>query len=240
MSNKSEDRRLVFEEAAGIIKYKTRKQEAEKKLESTKQNILRVQDILQEIEAQLEPLRQQSELARKYIVISEELKSIEINIFINNIDKFRAKLESIKEEVNGVQELLSNKIDYTAQLESTHSDLKKESAELEFYANDKSEKLHKLDNDKQKCNGELNLINEKINNLTENLKILKTQLQEISEECQTNKNNITQSTIRLEEHNTEIRKYKDELITLTKQFEEKYKSSDDFEEVLVSKQHEMT
>ena len=68
LSNRSEDRRSIFEEAAGIMKYKVRKIEAERKLESTKQNILRIEDIILELESQLEPLRDQADKARKYLV----------------------------------------------------------------------------------------------------------------------------------------------------------------------------
>ena len=73
LSTKSEDRRNVFEEAAGIVKYKTRKEESEKKLEHTKLNLLRINDILTEIEANLVPLKEQSDKARKYLDLKQEL-----------------------------------------------------------------------------------------------------------------------------------------------------------------------
>ena len=78
LSNKSEDRRHIFEEAAGIVKYRTRKEETEKKLEQTKLNLLRINDILSEIEQNLEPLHIQSDKAKKYLNLREELKEIEI------------------------------------------------------------------------------------------------------------------------------------------------------------------
>ena len=80
LSNKSEDRRHIFEEAAGIVKYRTRKQESEKKLEQTKLNLLRINDILSEIEGQIGPLKIQSEKAKKFLSLREELKSIEVRI----------------------------------------------------------------------------------------------------------------------------------------------------------------
>ena len=85
LSNKSEDRRHIFEEAAGIVKYRTRKQESEKKLERTKLNLLRINDILTEIETNIEPLKNQAEKAKRYLDLREELKSIEIGLFIYNI-----------------------------------------------------------------------------------------------------------------------------------------------------------
>ncbi|EKC64562.1 chromosome segregation protein SMC [human gut metagenome] len=82
MSNKSDDRRHIFEEAAGIVKYRTRKVESEKKLEQTKLNLLRINDILSEIEGQLDPLKLQADKARKFLDLREELKSIEVGLFV--------------------------------------------------------------------------------------------------------------------------------------------------------------
>ncbi|MBR6505205.1 MAG: AAA family ATPase, partial [Clostridia bacterium] len=92
LSNKSEDRRHIFEEAAGIVKYRVRKVESEKKLESTKLNLLRINDIISEIETNLEPLKNQSEKAKDYLNLREELKSIEIGLFLHNIDSYKEKI----------------------------------------------------------------------------------------------------------------------------------------------------
>ena len=104
LSNKSEDRRHIFEEAAGIVKYRIRKQESEKKLEHTKLNLLRINDILSEIEGNLEPLRTQSEKAKKYLNIREELKSIEVGLFLYNIDQNKQELEKITTDENITKE----------------------------------------------------------------------------------------------------------------------------------------
>lgn len=95
LSNKSEDRRHIFEEAAGIVKYRTRKQESEKKLEQTKLNLLRINDILAEIEANIEPLKLQSDKAKQFLDLREELKSIEVGLFIYNINTYKEKLEQL-------------------------------------------------------------------------------------------------------------------------------------------------
>ena len=82
LSNKSEDRRHIFEEAAGIVKYRARREESEKKLEQTKINLIRINDILAEIESNLEPLKLQAEKAKKFLDLREELKNIEIGLFL--------------------------------------------------------------------------------------------------------------------------------------------------------------
>lgn len=95
LSNKSEDRRNIFEEAAGIVKYKARKLEAEKKLERTKLNLLRINDVLQEIEQNLEPLKVQAEKAKEFLNLREELKNIEVGLFLHNIEVYKGNLEKI-------------------------------------------------------------------------------------------------------------------------------------------------
>ena len=103
LSNKSEDRRHIFEEAAGIVKYRTRKQESEKKLEHTKLNLLRINDILTEIEGNLEPLQIQADKAKKYLNLREELKNIEIGLFVYNIEKYKQDLEKVVQDIEIMQ-----------------------------------------------------------------------------------------------------------------------------------------
>lgn len=87
LSDRSDDRREVFEEAAGVMKYRARKEEAERKLQATAKNILRLEDILRELESRLEPLRLQSEKAAEYFRLREELRELEINLFLYQYDK---------------------------------------------------------------------------------------------------------------------------------------------------------
>lgn len=99
LSNKSEERRHIFEEAAGIVKYRARKVESEKKLEQTKLNLLRINDIISEIENNIGPLKIQSEKAKKFLSLRDELKNIEVGLFLYNIDDYKNKIEEIKENL---------------------------------------------------------------------------------------------------------------------------------------------
>lgn len=99
LSNKSEERRHIFEEAAGIVKYRARKVESEKKLEQTKLNLLRINDIISEIENNNGPLKIQSEKAKKFLSLRDELKNIEVGLFLYNIDDYKKKIEEIKENL---------------------------------------------------------------------------------------------------------------------------------------------
>ncbi len=102
LSHKSEDRRKVFEEASGIVKYKTRKDEAEKKLENTAQNLLRINDIITELQNQIGPLEEQAIAAKKYLAHRDELKSVEIALFLENITKYSQKYDEYSEEYDSI------------------------------------------------------------------------------------------------------------------------------------------
>ena len=99
LSNKSDDRRAIFEEASGISKYKYRKIESEKKMERTEHNIIRIQDILQEVESQLEPLLEQAEITKKYQKYLHELKTLDVSLIVSNIDRGNKRLDNISNEI---------------------------------------------------------------------------------------------------------------------------------------------
>ncbi len=100
LSTKSEDRRQIFEEASGIMKYKVRKQEAERKIDQTRQNLVRISDIINELQLQLDPLMVQSEAAKHYLNLRDKLKVLEVNVYTENISRSREKLEEFTMEYN--------------------------------------------------------------------------------------------------------------------------------------------
>lgn len=99
LSTKSEDRRAVFEEAAGISKYRARKEEAERKLASTRANLVRIGDIVDELSGRLQPLFEQSEVAKQYLKLREELKGIELNAFLHQYDRAKARILAQSEAI---------------------------------------------------------------------------------------------------------------------------------------------
>ena len=98
VSNKSTDRREVFEEAAGISRFRYRKEEAERKLEKTEENLLRINDKIDELELQVGPLKKQSDVAKKYLVLRDELRVKEISAWMSTLDKLRAQASVIQSE----------------------------------------------------------------------------------------------------------------------------------------------
>ncbi len=107
LSNKSEDRRVLFEEAAGISKYRYKKDEAERKLSHTEDNITRLSDIISELEAQVGPLETQSKKAKKYLELKEELKIYEVNAAISTVERNKETMQKTVEDIGAVTEHLS-------------------------------------------------------------------------------------------------------------------------------------
>ena len=104
MSAKAEDRRLIFEEATGIAKFKSRKNESERKLERTRENLVRYADILSEIENQLGPLEKQAEKAKEFNLLSEELKHHELNTYIAKVEGVATAKEKVNKRIAGLDE----------------------------------------------------------------------------------------------------------------------------------------
>ena len=181
LSNKSEDRRHIFEEAAGIVKYRTRKQESEKKLERTKLNLLRINDILSEIETNLEPLKIQSEKAKKYLNLKEELKNIEIGLFIYNIEKYKKNLEEIVKD----EEIYTNQCN---EEEGRLERIKQLKEELKTQIDEITTKIEEMSNigfESQKeiemLNSDINVANTRIANNKENSKRFSKEIEELKE-----------------------------------------------------------
>ena len=109
LSTKGEERRTALEEAAGVMKFKVRKEEAQRKLNNVAQSMVRVQDIMLEIESNLEPLKLQSDQAKEFIQLRDELKHLEINLFLEQYERNRAKVERLQQTI---KELLDGEEKY--------------------------------------------------------------------------------------------------------------------------------
>lgn len=127
LSRKSEDRRQIFEEAAGIVKFKARKEEADKKLQRTLENAARVDDILEELTRQLKPLEAQSRAAREYIALSGELKILDMNLFLYRSDKAKIRLAELDADLLTLRTVVSDTeaalADMTADRDAKQADI---------------------------------------------------------------------------------------------------------------------
>ena len=192
LSNKSEDRRHIFEEAAGIVKYRARKEETEKKLEQTKLNLLRINDIIIEIEGNLEPLQLQSDKAKKYLNLKEELKNIEIGLFLYNINKYKKDLEVLAQDEDIMKSTLNQEEGKLEKIKILKEELKDEIDEITT----KIEEMQNIGFESQKqieqCNSNINVAEAKIQNNKEIAERNKIEISELQEKIASLKNDIEQ------------------------------------------------
>ncbi|BFT73105.1 chromosome segregation protein SMC [Paenibacillus sp. P36] len=172
LSTKSEDRRGIFEEASGIVKYKSRKKEAEKKLSDTEQNLLRIHDLVSELEDQIEPLREQSEKAIRYKELRETLKSSEIAMYVHQIDQiyisWNEALQKLEKLVKEQTELSTIVNQHDAHLEKHRWETRRLEEELEKL----QESLLVLSEEFEKCEGHGEVLKERKKNYAANFQQL--------------------------------------------------------------------
>ena len=130
-NSKPEERRAIFEEAAGVLKYKTRRKETESKLQQTQDNLDRLEDIIYELDNQIKPLEKQAENTRKFLDLEGQRKAIYLDVLVAKIKENKAELELTEEELTQVQELLTSYYQKREKLEEENQNLKKQRQDLQ-------------------------------------------------------------------------------------------------------------
>ena len=228
LSNKSEDRRHIFEEAAGIVKYRTRKQESEKKLESTKLNLLRINDILSEIETNLEPLKLQADKAKKYLNLKEELKNIEIGLFVFNIEKYKQTLTQVVEDEEILNANCNDEEGRLERVKNLKEELKNQIDEITLKIEQMSNLGFESKKEIEMLNSDINVANTRIANNIQNSKRFETEIEELNkrlvelsqeiEQKEAKKNNLKTNKEKFEK---ELKEKQKELDKLTKKLSSK-------------------
>ena len=165
------ERRTIFEEAAGVLKYKRRKEEALKKLDKTNENLTRVKDIIKELEEQIEPLKIQSEKANKYLKIKENLEQIEIALIANDLEKLNVLYH---EQTKQIEDLTNEIIEKTTSITNDDIELENKKQELEKINENLTslqQNLLLLTKEVEKLNGEKNIIKERSKYDAEDVKV---------------------------------------------------------------------
>lgn len=220
LSNKSEDRRHIFEEASGIVKYRARKQEAEKKLEQTKLNLLRINDILSEIEGKIEPLKAQSEKAKKFLDLREELKNVEVGLFIYNIEEEKQKLENIENNLNILNEQLSKEENEKEKIQELREKLKKEIEDLNIKIEEIQNIGFESTNKIERLNSQINVAKERIEVNNENYERYLKEIQELEEKTKQLLEEKEQKSSKKQNLNENKNKFEYELNKKQKELEE--------------------
>ncbi|WP_270941937.1 chromosome segregation protein SMC [Romboutsia lituseburensis] len=190
LSNNPANRRKVFDEACGISKFRYKKQEAEKNLRNTKENLERINDIYIEIENQLKPLFIQQEKANKYLEISEKLKTIEVNSYIREIEELEKELN----EINKHSQLLENQLIETEKqkelAENGFNDTNKEIEDINESISKAQDYINSINSVISKKDSQINIINERIKNHKNEIERCIKEAEEIKEKIKLNNNSL--------------------------------------------------
>lgn len=168
LSGKPEERRELFDEAAGIVKFKRRKNITQKKLEDEKANLVRVTDILTELEKQVKPLEKQSEIAKQYLKLKEDLKTNDINMFLLAVEELKEKIV----EIEGKLSIAVNDLEETKNIYDTtkteYEKMEHNIDELSADVEEKKNELNKIQLLKEKFDGDIKVLNEQIHSFQQN------------------------------------------------------------------------
>lgn len=187
LSGKPEDRRELFDEAAGIVKFKRRKHTAEKNLDEEKLNLSRITDIIKEIEKQLSPLEKQSAVAKVYLKLKEELKSLEINQFLKEYEKIRITKEQVEEKLNiATSDLNQSKEEYENTKEE-YVRLENQLEECDRVIEDDKNSYNELKLKIEKSEGEIKVLQEQISSAQQNDEYIKNRIHTNQKDIQAKK-----------------------------------------------------
>ena len=232
LSNKSEDRRHIFEEAAGIVKYRVRKAESEKKLEHTKLNLLRINDILAEIETNIEPLKIQAEKAKKYLNLREELKNIEIGLFLYNIEKYKKELEDIVKDEEIYKNQCNDEEGRLERIKALKEELKSEIDNITESIEEMSNLGFESKKEIEMLNSDINVSNTRIENNKQNKERFEKEIEELTARIQ----ELEEEKKQKEEKKENLKQNREKF---AKELEEKEKELAEITKKLSSKELEM-
>lgn len=208
LSNKSEDRRMLFEEAAGIVKYRTRSFEASNKLAKERENLVRVNDIIATLESQVGPLEVQAEKAKKFISLSNKLKTVEVNRFVIEADRFENDIKEVEKTISqlGNDVLREHRQEEVLQKKRTSlkSDLSNVDLQYEENSNSIGEKrsqVEQKENDIKMCESEIQHFNENIGRLNKNIDQNKKAIEDKKNESDALDAKIVAKTLEIERKN---------------------------------------
>ena len=214
LSGKPDERRELFDEAAGIVKFKRRKSAAIKKLENERSNLVRVNDILSELEKQVGPLKQQSEKAKEYLNYKTDLKKYDVNAFLLETDRIRKETA----ELNGRLKIVDDDLeDSKSEYDNTKSEY--EAAEnqlndINTQIDENSQTVSALELENQKLQGEINVFTEQIKTFNANKQLHSERLLDIEKDKQNKNNSVKELREQYNDLNTELSEYNDKLAAI--------------------------
>ena len=225
LSVKSADRREIFEEAAGISRFRHRKEEAERKLAGTDENLVRINDKIGELELQVEPLRIQAEKTRKFLVFRDELKGLEISVWLEQLEQLRAR--SIKTKTD-LENAVAQRDEVRRKLDELYADAEKYSEQMrdrDIQAERLREEQSGLEQQIHSCEGSISLLKNDIKNNSENAARIRQELEQQEDRAGSLAGQIEERRARLEEIDREVEACRAAIGELAGQMEEVLRSA---------------
>ncbi|NGQ93896.1 chromosome segregation protein SMC [Brevibacillus sp. SYP-B805] len=218
LSTKAEDRRGIFEEAAGIVKYKTRKREAEKKLEETEQNLVRIHDIVNEINEQIGPLREQAETARTYKELRRQLTEHEVALYVQQIETTHAKWGEASRQVELLREELLRYGTEASKREADLEQAKHRVNEIDQSIEELQQVLLSVSEEVEKMEGQREVWKERMRNLAANRQQTMEQMHRITEKQHATDAQLAEEMRRAEETKRRMEEAQSALAAAENQF----------------------
>lgn len=182
LSGKAEERRELFDEAAGIVKFKKRKNETQKSLDNESQNLIRINDILAELEKQVGPLARQSDNAKEYLRLKEYLKKYEVNLFLLEESSTKGELTEVTGNLDIVNEELEKAGNRLEEIKSVYDEKDNEVSELTARIDELTAKKNQAEIDKNRLESQIEILKEQINSANMNDSHLADRLKEINDQ----------------------------------------------------------
>ena len=225
LSTKPEDRRELFDEAVGIVKFKKRKNIAEKNLQEASDNLLRVNDIIRELEERIGPLEKQSVVAKEYLRLKEILKNLEVNNFLKEYDESEKRKVELDEKYEIAFADLESTKEANEKAEAEYKRLDGVIEEIDAKLTESRNRRQEILIDSEKKEGEIRLLGQQLENIGENSSRLKERIEEI-------KNNIDEKYAERAGFETQLNQFKDKLFECGKKRDEAGKNLDRLREEL--------
>ena len=211
LSTNSEERRHIFEEASGIVKYKTRKDEAVKKLANTDSTLARVNDVIAEIANNLEPLEKKCEVAKKYLELKDKLKVLDVRIFIQSLNQNAEALCKIDDVIETFTNDISKEEAISAELEKSKMNLKERLAEVTLKIEETQSKFYETESENQKLSSKIEISRASIENANENIERLNVEIKDDFEKINLLKEDIEKRLKKKESLEENKKKFENEL-----------------------------
>lgn len=214
-----EDRRAMFEEAAGISKFKSKKVEAEKKLLNTQDNLNRINDLIQEIDRQLKPLKEQAETAKIYHDLKDQLKVLEVNHYIHQYDTASDTKKAITDKINAIMEELEYRVAEKEKADNLYSEAFEKTSVVDLDISELKDKILELNIEITKQSGEINVQKEKYNHLKAEEERLSAELDRLGSLRETSQNSLHDIETNIKNKQVELFEKKSNVADLTEKYE---------------------